>query len=663
MSQSPLTDDALDQELRDVALPAGLMDRLRQTARWADGELDMELAFVPMPPGMLERIQRLASEPSRRLERVALAASLLLAVTLVFGGMMATHLTLAYRAAQPQRMWLDSQRPGDRVQFTASVAHAAISNAQTDVALADVPEFAVQQSPEIELAAVERQPPIPTFPSPFPAAERPVRFGRTSELNLEQFGAVLLGSPQLEEEMPELRLLPPLVRRGIALPTGGYTTRAPLWTGQESFLLARRSLAEGEMPLSEIVRPEEFVAAVDYRFHPRPPQGVGLHVAGGPSPMGQPQQLLLQVAVRAAEVADAPRKPVHLIICVDVAASMQRGARLEMVQQALSSLAGRLQRDDRLSLLAIGDGAQTLIEQAGRQDASSWQAAVEALQTQTLSNPVAGLWSAYGLAAEATVAAERTQHVLLFSDNLVRVEDLATLPLDSYLRGGAANLARLWLVDLAQIPVMPDHWQRLAKAGKGQVRSAGSTDEIRWTVLEALMGKSQRVASNVALSVSFHPSAVAGYRLVGHEPGLLAATPQTELRSGQTSLALYEIQLKPKPGDQVATVNLSWRDAASGERRTQSQTLTRGHFAKSFASEPASLQLATLAAEMAELLRHSPLRQSSSFQQWKKLAAEVNPQTAKNESFEELARLVRQAERARPTSPRLKQLWMRQSGR
>ncbi len=44
---------------------------------------------------------------------------------------------------------------------------------------------------------------------------------------------------------------------------------------------------------------------------------------------------MLQVGVRAADVPDARRMPAHLIVCVDTSDSMQRGARLEMVQAAL----------------------------------------------------------------------------------------------------------------------------------------------------------------------------------------------------------------------------------------------------------------------------------------------------------------------------------------
>jgi hypothetical protein len=109
----------------------------------------------------------------------------------------------------------------------------------------------------------------------------------------------------------------------------------------------------------------------------------------------------------------------------------------------------------------------------------------------------------------------------------------------------------------------------------------------------------------------------------------------------------------------VATVTLTWRDTATGPQRTASQRLTRGSFAKSFSSEPASLQLATLAAEVAELLRHSPYREPGNFRPVRELAGEVSGSTAESASYAELVSLVRQAERARPASTRLRQTWSR----
>jgi Ca-activated chloride channel family protein len=408
-----------------------------------------------------------------------------------------------------------------------------------------------------------------------------------------------------------------------------------------------------------MIRTEEFLAAVNYAYPAPTGDRVALHTAAGPSPLGGPQLRLLQVGVRAAEVEVPKRGPAHLIVCVDVSSSMQRGARLEQAQQALRGIVPRLLPEDRVSLVASGSEARVLIEMAGRKHAAELLAAIAALRIEAGSNPVAALRLAYGLAAEDAIVPGRTQQVLLLTDGLIEVDPLATRSLEAYLRTSAARSARLWLVDLSSSQVTPPHWLQLAQASDGRLEQAATADEMRWTLCEALTGKSQKVAAGATLSVWFNPQAVAGYRLFGHEATLLAAKPQADLFAGQTSVGLYELQLLPKGADHVATVTLAWRDAATGQPRTLAQRITRGSFAKSFASEPARLQLATLAAETAELLRRSPYRESGNFRLLRELAGEASKSAVDNASHAELVSLVRQAERARPASTRLRQSWNR----
>lgn len=680
----PLSDDGLDQRLRDVPVPEGLVDRLQQTVRWTDVEVDDAVAEVPLPPGLISRLTRIAprNPRERNLRRLALAASLLLAVGLSYAGAWAIYATSGYWTAQQSSPeGLDAL---ESTQITGSAAVEPFIDPRIAEQLVDEPEHVAAQSPEIELAVVERVPPIPVFPSPFPLLER-IRpnAGRMAELGLEHFGAEVLGAAQVEAELPEWRLLPGLVPRGMEPPKSpGFdlaflhatrfhpvvmpafdkeltTSRVPLSASRESFLLAGRSLSEGELPPPEMIRTEEFLAAVDYAYPAPVRDRLALHTAAGLSPLGGSQLRLLQVGVRAADVEVPQRGPAHLIVCVDVSSSMQRGARLEQAQQALREIVPRLSSQDRVSLVAFGKDARVLIEMAGPSHATELLAAVDALRFEAGSNPVAALRLAYGLASEDAVVPGRTQQVLLFTDGLIEVDPLATRSLEAYLRTSAGRSARLWLVDLSSSQVTPPHWLQLAQASDGRLEQAATADQMRWTLCEALTGKSQKVAAGATLSVWFNPQAVAGYRLFGHEATLLAAEPHADLFAGQTSVGLYELQLLPKPADHVATVTLAWRDAATGQPRTLAQRITRGSFAKSFSSEPASLQLATLAAEAAELLRRSPYREAGTFRLLRELAGEASGSTVENASYSELVSLLRQAERARPASTRQRQMWNR----
>jgi Ca-activated chloride channel family protein len=217
----------------------------------------------------------------------------------------------------------------------------------------------------------------------------------------------------------------------------------------------------------------------------------------------------------------------------------------------------------------------------------------------------------------------------------------------------------LTVIDLSREPVADSRLAGLAKAGGGRLSRATTADDIRWALLETLTGQPQLVARDASLTVTFNPKSVLGYRLLGHEATLLAAPPQADLRAGQTGVGLYEIQLKPQGEELVATARVTWRDPATGQPRSLSQRINRSAFAGTFSAEPASLQLATLAAETAELLRRSPFREINAYGPLKDLAAEATSPARQSRSYDELVAVIRDAPRAKPASSNLRRAWSR----
>ena len=56
--QSP-SDDALDAQLRQVPLPAGLRERLQEIATWPDLDLERTLTEVPVPSTLSARLKQI----------------------------------------------------------------------------------------------------------------------------------------------------------------------------------------------------------------------------------------------------------------------------------------------------------------------------------------------------------------------------------------------------------------------------------------------------------------------------------------------------------------------------------------------------------------------------------------------------------------------------
>ena len=670
------SDEGLDDALRGVALPAGLLGRLQQIALRTDTELDADLRHVPLPAEFFPRLERiaLARRTAPRIAQLAVAASLFIAVGISYLGSLASFLIYAYQPnPTAQTAGLDTFVHSAEVELLAS-GDVSILPVLDDLSSEAIAGFVGDppSGPEIELALANNVEPRTSSPG---LLEDEWLTGQSKTkalwlLDSRHFQWGLFSPLKLNDDnLPELHLFAGLVPKGIDPPQApghdlvfqqmsGFhpvvvpelhaqlrTSQVPLGATPASYDLLRRLLAGNQLPPREAVRTEEFLAAPHYGFT-LPRQPLGLSVAGGPSPLGGTALRILQLGVQAGMAGPQAHAPTQLTIAVDVSRSMQWGGRLEMVRSALRSLVSQLQPGDRVSLIAFSDQAELLLEDAGPEQAAYLLSAIDLLQPRAWTNVGAGLQLAYSLAREAPATATQPRRVVLVCDSLAGIDAEDAARIESALTS-AGNRVGLHVIDLGseQLPDAP--LQAFARAAKGLLSRAGSVPQIRYALLEALTGQSQAVANEVALRVTFNPKVVAGYRLLGHEATLLTVRPEVDLHAGQAAVGMYELRLKPQGGDWVGTALLSWRNPRSGQRQTLSQRITRGNFAADFSGEDESLQLATLFAETAEWLRRSPFREGVTLAQLRELADQVTSQVRENPGYSELIALLSAAQKAK----------------
>jgi hypothetical protein len=679
----PNSDAWLDAELRDVPLPAGLLERLEQIAAISDEELDAALRDVPVPSHLAATLERIGQRQLRfyKLRHLASAAAVLLALGLGYFGLVVSFLANLTPQTPP---------PQTRLRSELTVKQAPAGESLDPGSMAA--EFEQDQRPEG--FSYEPKPPIPTLVLPQEPASRPlaksrqIGFEAIRSLNvLDQVDAAypsLSVSHSVFDEVPDLKKVPGLKPRGMSFPpllgydltflsrTGFHpfvcpavnpqlsTVVTPLGADTESFELARRYLEDGELPPRAELRTEEFLAAIDYHY-PRPTnEALGLFMAGGPSPFRVGSFQLLQVGVQAREAPAASRPPVRLTLAVDVSGSMGWGGRLEMVRQALTRLFERMGPQDRISLVTFGASAAPLIEDARLEQRDQLVAALASLQTSGSTNFLAGLRSAYAVALWDPPTADTANRVVLLTDGLTGLEPWMAEQVQARLIQAAARGVSLHVIDLNQErerDAADSMLSLLTQRGGGQIYRAASVDQVRWALDEILTGKSQRVASEARLRLTLNPKAVAFYRLLGHEPRTVAvlkpARLETDFFAGQAATALYEILLIPKGAGNVALAELSWRDPQTGQTRHVSQTIQRGQFAAQLLQAAVPLQAAAVVAEAAETLRGSPFGPSwpnaGSLEPVVQLAHQVDSRLLSEPSYSALVALLEKAADPRPS--------------
>jgi Ca-activated chloride channel family protein len=672
-------DDSLDAALQDVPVPADLCGKLRQ-AVWTDDEgLDATLRNVPIPMRIASRLRRVAKRPHAALPRFArwaTAVSLLVAVAATFLGAL-FGLLLVFAPVDDLR--LVERIPSGEDATGASTGELFVS----PLAAMELP-----QGPDAFPPSALPAPEIPLDP---PAGDEAPRWSQLADVwsQFERAGQAdpffdvrpyqwpdVLGSREYDL-LPELKKVagpqpqgvkPPLVppfdlryyikyRMFPFVPPAGHpkllTSVVPLGVDTASYDLTRRYLEDGQTPPSDAIRTEEFLQAVDYKYPAPTKQPLGVTVAAGPSPFGGEGLTLLQIGVQGRQFRDDKRTPVHLVLTVDVSASMRQGGRLDMLPQAVDKLLRRLGPADRVSLIVFSDQSRVVLEDVGRENGDAVRQAVAALEAEKSTNVSAALRLAYTVARQHAAPGKLATLVVLLTDGTAEVEQAAAAMIQQRLGDARPRDIRLEVVDLGQSPQSSPQLERFAQAGGGKVRRAANPDQICWALLEAMTGKSQMVAADVRLSVTFNPNTVLEYRLLGHEPGALAGMlpgrVETDFFAGQSATALYEVRLAGGNAQDIAAVELQWLSLTGGTQQIV-RKVARKEFAAVFTQAPQSLQAAALVAQTAEILRRHPrtLRTPRPLAAVLELAKQVPSDLYQRPSFAEFLSVVEHAESGKP---------------
>ncbi len=386
---------------------------------------------------------------------------------------------------------------------------------------------------------------------------------------------------------------------GLDVDTGSYT-------------VARRYLRDGHLPPPDAVRVEEFVNYFDYRQTPPQEADFAVYAEGAPAPYGTNERYhLLRFHLRGRTIEAADRPPADLTFVVDVSGSMAEDNRLGLVKRALFLLLDQLRADDRVALVVYGTNGRVLLEPT--HDLEAIREAIGWLRSEGSTNAEEGLRMAYRLAAShpREGAARR---VILCSDGVANVGRTGADAILARIRRQAEQGIELTTVGFGMGNYNDQLMERLADAGDGRYAYVDSLDEARRIFVEGLTGTLRTIASEAKAQVEFNPQVVSRYRLLGYENRAIRdqrfrddTVDAGEIGAGHAVTALYEIKLhRPlERDDRVATLHLRYASVAAGEIVETAHRVAAGDFVARWESASGPLRLASLVAEMAEILRDS----------------------------------------------------------
>lgn len=440
-----------------------------------------------------------------------------------------------------------------------------------------------------------------------------------------------------------------------------------------SWTMARNYLSRGMLPPKEAIRVEEFVNAFDAGWPRHTDETFRIHTEGAASRFGKGYRLL-RIGVVGKSVDDSERKPANLVFVIDISGSMNRESRLGTVKRALHVLLGQLREGDRVGIVVYGSHGQVRLPLTGIEQRDQIAAAIDGLVPDGSTNAAEGLQLAYAMARENYVP-ERINRLILCADGVANtgISTEAGGILDQVRKASDEGIT-LSTVGFGMGNYNDVLMEKLADMGDGNYSYVDSQDEADRVFRENLTGRLQTIAREVKVQVEFDPALVQRWRLLGYENRDVAdedfrndAVDAGEVGAGHQVTALYELKLKREPGAtpstrntyddldptsgpalRVGTIRVRFEAPAhdtahAGEVGEIEQAVLLSGLGGDYATASPAMKAQTLAAEFAEILRHSYWAKGNTCAALVPLADALAAEQPGVTQVQDLARMIRQA--------------------
>jgi len=388
-----------------------------------------------------------------------------------------------------------------------------------------------------------------------------------------------------------------------------------------SYTLARRYLAEGNLPEKAQIRTEEFLNYFKPDVDAPTDEVFRVETELAPSRFGGTDgKYMLRVTVRGKEVSREERQPMNLTFVVDVSGSMNQGNRLETVKHGLRLLTAQLDANDSIALVAYSNQARVVLPMTSASSRALIEGAIHGLSAGGGTNAEAGLKMGYAAAADQ-VSGGRHHRVVLLSDGVANIGQTDQDRINADIQKHRDRGIYLNTIGVGMDNHNDVFLEQLANKGDGICNYIDDDTEARRALVENFTGAFEPIARDVKIQVQFESSIVKRYRQIGYENRAIAdadfrndAVDAGEVGAGHQVTALYELELEPGAElvkGALAQVRLRWKEPTGADRDPAEDSATERAWASNLNSavslEGASygFRRAICVAQFAELLRRS----------------------------------------------------------
>ena len=354
-------------------------------------------------------------------------------------------------------------------------------------------------------------------------------------------------------------------------PATGYS----LHVNKASYSNVRRFLNMASPVPPDAVKIEEMVNYFNLQYkEPSPNEVFNLKSQLTDCPWNTKEHLLfLNTSARKLPLEDIP--PGNFVFLIDVSGSMDMPNRLPLLQAAFQMLVKNLRPVDRVSIVTYGGTVGIWLQPTGGDQKEKINASIESLNAAGDTPGESAIKTAYKL-AERTFIKGGNNRIILATDGDFNVGETSEKALEELIASYRSTGIYLTCLGVGMGNLKDSKLQTLAKKGNGNYAYLDDIREAERILVKELTQTIYAVADNARINISFDPSIVKKYRLIGYDnkkEAILDSTSELEggeVGSGSSNMAIFQIEfVNPEARDKFNTemgrVNLQYSIAKASK--------------------------------------------------------------------------------------------------
>jgi Ca-activated chloride channel family protein len=317
-----------------------------------------------------------------------------------------------------------------------------------------------------------------------------------------------------------------------------------------AYALVRRSLNQGQLPVTDAVRVEELINYFDYDY-PVPddrqqPFSVTTEISRTP---WNRRTHLLHVGIKGIEIDKDQRPASNLVFLLDVSGSMNSPDKLPLLKSAFRLLVKQLNAHDRVTMVVYAGASGVVLEPTAGNEQGKILAALDRLTAGGSTHGSAGIQLAYAMALQEFIK-DGINRVILATDGDFNVGTVNHEQLMDLIEEKRRHGISLTTLGFGQGNYNDYLMEQLADKGNGNYAYIDSINEAHKVLVDELTSTLETIARDVKIQIEWNPEVVAEYRLIGYENRMLAREDFSndkvdagDIGAGHSVTALYEITL------------------------------------------------------------------------------------------------------------------------